>query len=257
MSDNASVPVSLMDMSGSQWFWDNYNKCLQWQENHQLAYFKAKVTALQFENDLLHKQILHLAEQNDKLIVQNRSLVNGVNPGFLVDSYSFYGRHEDTGYPRPQVDNYYNSASQYYQYSSEPMNISTDSNGSDGEDDDDDHLELSEEFVKFVEISLRHKMEMKKLKEEKAKGNGKIKEHEDGEDCVSDKEGDMCDKVPNLHIKEQRTKEMAQLYGEAAPKIHAMETAVQLSFNRNADLFQPILWPNIPLNLIYAEDPPK
>lgn len=252
MSDNASVPGSFMDMPGCQWFWDNYNKCLQWQENHQLAYFKAKVTALQFENDLLHKQILHLAEQNDKLIVQNQSLVNGVNPGFLVDSYSFYGRHEDTGYPRSQVDNYYNSASQYYQYSSEPMNISADSDDED-EDGDDEHLELSEEFIKFVEIGFRHKMEMKKLKEEKAKRNGMIKEHKDGEDGISDKGGDVCDKVPNLHRKEQRKKEMAQLYGEAAPKIHAMETAVQLSFNRNADLFQPILWPHIPLNFIYAE----
>lgn len=76
MSDNAFVSVPFVDMQGSQWFWENYIKCQQWRENHQLAYFKAKVTALQIENDFLHKQMCHLVEQNDNLIVHNQSLVS-------------------------------------------------------------------------------------------------------------------------------------------------------------------------------------
>ena len=40
-----------------------------------------------------------------------------------------------------------------------------------------------------------------------------------------------------------------QLYGSNAPRIHAMETAIQLNFNRNCDRKQPKLWPNMPLHL--------
>jgi hypothetical protein len=47
----------------------------------------------------------------------------------------------------------------------------------------------------------------------------------------------------------RRTKEMKLMYGEAAPMILGMETAMQLSFDRSCDLRQPKLWPNIPLKL--------
>jgi gem associated protein 8 len=54
---------------------------------------------------------------------------------------------------------------------------------------------------------------------------------------------------PRKQIGLQRTEEMKLMYGEAAPMILGMETAVQLSFDRNCDLKQPKLWPNIPLKL--------
>lgn len=251
MSVNACVPVPFTDMPGCRWFWENYNKCLQWQGNCQLAYFKAKVTALQIENDILHKQIHHLVEQNDNLTVQNQSLVNGMNPDFLVDSYSFYERHQETGCLRPQVD-YYNSSSQHYQYSAESMNVCDDSG-----DSDDEEYKLSEEFVKFIEISFRHKMEMKKLKEGNVKGISRKKEIKNVEGDATDNEEGLYDKIYDFRRKEKRAIEMSLLYGEAAPKIHAMETAIQLSFNRNFDVFHPTLWPQIPFNIGYAEDPPN
>lgn len=42
---------------------------------------------------------------------------------------------------------------------------------------------------------------------------------------------------------------MKKLYGEDAAKILAMETAMQLTFDRNCDLKQPKYWPVIPLKL--------
>jgi gem associated protein 8 len=39
------------------------------------------------------------------------------------------------------------------------------------------------------------------------------------------------------------------LYGADAPRIQAMETAIQLNFNRNCDRKQPKFWPNMPLQL--------
>ncbi|XP_005409242.1 PREDICTED: gem-associated protein 8 [Chinchilla lanigera] len=46
---------------------------------------------------------------------------------------------------------------------------------------------------------------------------------------------------------ERRQAEMKRLYGDSAAKIMAMETAVQLSFDKHCDRKQPKYWPVIPL----------
>lgn len=48
---------------------------------------------------------------------------------------------------------------------------------------------------------------------------------------------------------ERRSAEMKRLYGKDAAKIQGMETAMQLTFDRNCDRKQPKYWPVIPLNL--------
>ncbi|KAJ6667549.1 hypothetical protein lerEdw1_016670 [Lerista edwardsae] len=48
---------------------------------------------------------------------------------------------------------------------------------------------------------------------------------------------------------ERRMAEMKKLYGAGAGKIQAMETTMQLSFDRNCDKKQPKYWPIIPLKL--------
>lgn len=50
--------------------------------------------------------------------------------------------------------------------------------------------------------------------------------------------------------KTEKTKAYEKLYGPShAPRIQAMETAMQLQFSRNCDRFQPKLWPNMPLRM--------
>ena len=49
----------------------------------------------------------------------------------------------------------------------------------------------------------------------------------------------------------RRTSEMKQLYGKGAAMIHGMETAIQMTFDRNKDLKQPKLWPNMPLRIVF------
>ncbi|XP_076838605.1 gem-associated protein 8 [Brachyhypopomus gauderio] len=48
---------------------------------------------------------------------------------------------------------------------------------------------------------------------------------------------------------ERRSAEMKRLYGEDAARIQGMETAMQLTFDRNCDRKQPKYWPVIPLSL--------
>lgn len=54
---------------------------------------------------------------------------------------------------------------------------------------------------------------------------------------------------PSERPGERRAAEMKKLYGKDAPKILAMEAAMQLTFDRNCDLKQPRYWPVIPLKL--------
>lgn len=54
---------------------------------------------------------------------------------------------------------------------------------------------------------------------------------------------------PSERPGETRTVEMKKLYGKDAAKIQGMETAMQLTFDRNCDKKQPKYWPVIPLNL--------
>lgn len=48
---------------------------------------------------------------------------------------------------------------------------------------------------------------------------------------------------------EKRLQEMKELYGEGATRIFAMETAMQLSFQKCYDQKAPKLWPTLPLNI--------
>jgi gem associated protein 8 len=50
----------------------------------------------------------------------------------------------------------------------------------------------------------------------------------------------------------KRTAEMKLLYGKGAPMIHGMETALQMTYDRNVDLKQPKTWPNMPLRVIFG-----
>jgi gem associated protein 8 len=56
---------------------------------------------------------------------------------------------------------------------------------------------------------------------------------------------------PSEQIGSRRLMEMKQLYGSGAAMIHGMETAMQLTFDRNIDKFKPRLWPAVPLNIVY------
>lgn len=55
--------------------------------------------------------------------------------------------------------------------------------------------------------------------------------------------------VPKEPIGKNRLKEMEKIYGDMAPKIMGMETAMELNYQRHAEKGSHIYWPNIPLKL--------
>ena len=54
---------------------------------------------------------------------------------------------------------------------------------------------------------------------------------------------------PGEQLGARRLSEMQELYGAGAAMIHGMETAMQLSFDRNTDRYKPRPWPALPLNI--------
>ncbi|KAA0203856.1 hypothetical protein HAZT_HAZT006746 [Hyalella azteca] len=110
---------------------------------------------------------------------------------------------------------------------------------------DDQEVPVSEEFLAFMQQTMRHKQEwaLKKaaLAQKNVDSNALITQH--GDEVVPREE----------HPDAVRSREMRALYGEAAPQLHAMETAVQLAFDRIATRHHAAVWPNIPLNVIFSD----
>ncbi|KAK3890823.1 hypothetical protein Pcinc_005248 [Petrolisthes cinctipes] len=103
---------------------------------------------------------------------------------------------------------------------------------------DEENMDVSDDFLKFMEQSVRHREEYRVLLQQ-------TEETPDNDINTTPAHGDTS--VPKEHPDVRRSREMKELYGEAAPRIHAMETALQLSFDRISTLHRPQFWPNIPL----------
>ncbi|XP_014673251.1 PREDICTED: gem-associated protein 8-like [Priapulus caudatus] len=126
----------------------------------------------------------------------------------------------------------------------------------DGNGDDDDvelEMEITEEMKEFFAISARHRQERDAAKRRPTTTRDAAGEEGEG-DYV------LAEDVSSLHIRAtvappaerpgvRRAAEMRELYGAGHAMIHGMETAMQLSYDRDCDIKQPKLWPSIPLNL--------
>lgn len=122
-------------------------------------------------------------------------------------------------------------------------------------------MEISDDMLEFIACSMKHK---------KARGNNldfKMFKHINYSMptiCMLNKvkieKQDTYINVDEIPIERNATDNMkscvsgvhldyTQMYGSNASRIQAMETAIQLNFNRSCDRKQPKLWPNMPLHL--------
>lgn len=115
------------------------------------------------------------------------------------------------------------------------------------------HMEITEEMLEFFAQSAKHKQERDAKK--KATDDNTVESKDREEDftdlaCVSAHRAMATSTAaPREQPGVRRSGEMGKIYGTGAPMIHAMETAMQLTYHRNCDRKQPKLWPNLPLNI--------
>ncbi|XP_061683496.1 gem-associated protein 8 isoform X2 [Syngnathoides biaculeatus] len=105
------------------------------------------------------------------------------------------------------------------------------------------NMEISEELREYFAQTEKHRQELRK--QQQIEANSYVPADQDLR-SISHRVGVA---PPAERPGERRGAEMKKLYGEDAAKILAMETAMQLTFDRNCDLKQPKYWPVIPLKL--------
>lgn len=97
------------------------------------------------------------------------------------------------------------------------------------ESDEDLEMEVTNDMLEFFATSYKHKLERDKAGEE-----------------------EPVSSAPTERPGVRRTEEMKELYGIGAPMIQGMETAMQMTYDRFLDRFQPSPWPNMPLKITFA-----
>ncbi|XP_059141819.1 uncharacterized protein LOC131929568 [Physella acuta] len=119
---------------------------------------------------------------------------------------------------------------------------------SDEAEEEELEMEITDEMVQFFATSLKHKIER-----DNAKLDESGKEIEERINIEETKKGmsSRSVKAPIERPGARRSHEMKEIYGAGAPMIHGMETALQMMFDRISDKFQPKLWPNMPLKIVF------
>ncbi|KAK3611223.1 hypothetical protein CHS0354_002119 [Potamilus streckersoni] len=117
------------------------------------------------------------------------------------------------------------------------------------EDGENFKMEITEEMFDFFLKSQKHKQERDAEKVES--------EQTQGQKLLNFENVKLEQKIPTVKAPKERpgtrrTAEMKLLYGKNAAMIHGMETALQMTFDRNLDVKQPKLWPNMPLHLSFS-----
>ncbi|KAM3585161.1 uncharacterized protein V6R79_009169 [Siganus canaliculatus] len=108
------------------------------------------------------------------------------------------------------------------------------------------NMEISEELREYFAQTEKHREELKKQQQMEAEQQDSYVPADQDLHGVSWRSSTA---PPSERPGERRVVEMKKLYGKDAPKILAMETAMQLTFDRNCDLKKPKFWPVIPLKL--------
>ncbi|KAL8573238.1 hypothetical protein ACOMHN_006649 [Nucella lapillus] len=111
----------------------------------------------------------------------------------------------------------------------------------------EEDMEITDEMLDFFAHTHRHKQEREALK--KSNDGGNEEKHVNIEE--SEEKNERTESAPAERPGSKRTTEMRLLYGKGAAMIHGMETALQMTFDRNIDVLQPSFWPNMPLRVLF------
>jgi hypothetical protein len=138
-----SLPQPFGDTSQCNWFWENYYNALGWQERHQVAYWKSRSIALEYENTLLHQYLRQICNDENQGYFKVQKHISKIPTSCSVSS------------PRGKKWSMKQQANR--NNSSKKQEKREDSN------QDEFEFQVTEEMMDFFEQSIRHKMELSKL----------------------------------------------------------------------------------------------
>ncbi|XP_014274379.1 gem-associated protein 8 [Halyomorpha halys] len=206
---NDLTPVQLATMNGES-YWKNYNNVIHWQRNY----------------------------------------LNYINSCHLSPETSFIFNAKALSTPLSGTQTTSSLTSNVVDFSNESNSEYHDSlYDEDVEEEEEEEFEVTEEMMDFLEQSMKHKEAMR-LKAEAEMVSNESKEVEEApEKDVGRDDIEECQTPKEKTIDEKRISEMSNLYGKSSPMILGMETALQLTFNKNCDVYKPAFWPCLPLKI--------
>uniref|UniRef100_A0A8D0EAY7 Gem nuclear organelle associated protein 8 n=1 Tax=Salvator merianae TaxID=96440 RepID=A0A8D0EAY7_SALMN len=205
-------------------YWNHYSQAMEWMHRHKNAYRKAM--------EVLYTPPFCSFENNPS------RRYSDWDEAYSLRTESSQPRRSG----RPRVVPYNTRKRETVKTFSE---MDTQSEDQDDIEYDLSNMEITEELREYFEQTERHREELRKQQQLEA-------EHQDmyvKADHDLHLSTGRSAQPPTEKPGERRMAEMKKLYGEGASKIQAMETTMQLSFDRNCDKKQPKYWPIIPLKL--------
>ncbi|NWJ00204.1 GEMI8 protein, partial [Crypturellus undulatus] len=205
-------------------YWKHYDVAMRWMHKHQKAYRRAMESSCCFP---WQPSAAPPSSRYSDWDGNNHAELRGRSAG-----YSPCGRVPCHGGARGE-DAERDSATEEGSESEEEIEC------------DLSNMEITEELREFFAQTERHREELRKQQQLEAEYQA---EYVDASHDFHMKTGRSV-QPPTERPGERQMAEMKKLYGDRAAKIHAMETAMQLDFDRNCDKYQPKYWPVIPLKL--------
>ncbi|XP_006611693.1 gem-associated protein 8-like [Apis dorsata] len=200
ISERCNIFISkeklITDTMQANSFWENYTAAQEWQKRHSIIWWKTRCIALEHENQILRDKLKSVIREKDQRY-----------------SLNYKKKHD---YKRTNVEEECEETTS----SEESGNI---------------EFHVNEEMMNFLEQSMRHKFELKKLRESEIS----IKKKKEEEENMNIQGGATW-----MHTRNSNAK---LLYGDASSTILAMETALQATVDRHRDKAKPQYWPIIPL----------
>ena len=117
---------------------------------------------------------------------------------------------------------------------------------------EDEEEEVDEDYLKFLEVTERHREERNRLSKAGEDGGLKKGKKDSMRDFskTDEEEENIQSQVDLIAVDHERLKrEMSSLYGGESLAVHCVETRLQLEFNDWSDLHRPVTWPALPLNI--------
>lgn len=213
-------------------FWENYSAAQEWQQTHNVAWWKSRCIALEAENETLREMIQKLVKtvqcQCGNAREINNLFLSSLNENHLAkiqEQYCEENKNIQKQFEEKNQMEYQNNVGLTNEY-----NLDNEIQS----DDENFEFHVNEGMMDFLKQSIKHKMELKQSREER--------------EALERDEEDAFPKLRTISLKE-RIENAKLLYGESSPRILGMETALQATIDSHKDRTRPNYWPNIPLKL--------
>lgn len=219
---------------------------MAWMQSHQHAYRKARECYFNFPWSFFPSFLPWRYTDYENGYPQPQAF-QGQNMAWQNSPYSF-SHFESSGQPLHDSSRAQTFTGEDHPlYEEEEMESASESESESESDEgvvcDLTNMEITDELREYFAQTERHKEERRRQQQLDAE---RLSDYVNADHGLYYNQQRTVE-PPSEKPDERRKAEMKVLYGENAPKILAMEAAVQLSFNKYCDRKQPKYWPVIPL----------